>query len=303
MRNIHIAHKKIGGVADILSRLELLGDKVIYIDNVLDFCNLDLDCYNKIFFHQPKAHLYLFKLLLLRKVACKKCTIVLHESSNYTFNYLNPISYIYTIIRFMLVNLLSFKIDCVAVSKFISSTFCRRFETISFCYLYKDEVEKLNFRQMDKNNTVVIWIRKGDFQINKQLLSNSSKVLKDFHFVVLGDEYEVSKMKFWLKGNGYNTLDLEHKIAFVSFIQMLIKSKIFISLFPREGFGLATFFAAYFGNLIVHSDTGAVSEWIPSMNMKVWTSINDSNFEKFDFILNKVAEVNKSKCIHIMRNN
>ena len=303
MQNIHIAHKKTGGVADVLSRLEQSGDTVLYIDNIVDVHNINLGFYNKVFFHQPKAHLYLLKLILLRKVKSNNCIIVLHESSNYSFNYLKPISYMYTIIRFMLVNLLSLNIDCVAVSKFVSLSFCRKYEIISFCYLYKDEVEKLNCQQVDKNNTVVQWIRRGDFHANKQLLSSSSKVLKNFHFVVLGDKDEVFEMKCWLRINGYHVIDLEHKISFQDFIQVLIKSKVFISLFPREGFGLATFFAAYFGNLIVHSDAGAVSEWIPNVNMEVWSLINNSDFEGFDVLRNRAVEINKSKCIHLMKCN
>lgn len=301
MSSLHIAHRKIGGVADVLNRLEMKGDIVYYIeDTKID--EIDFDTFDTIFFHQPRAHLLLLTLLFFFKIERRKCIVILHESSNYSFNSSLLKSYVTTAVRFIIVNLISNFVECKSVSKYISNTFYRNFSVINYCYLYKDALDSFEISFFKKNNIAVLWVRKGDLNKHLMLLKSNLNFFSSLSYVVLGDKEEVGLLKRSLFSLGLNYQELDNKVDFNSFLNILKYSSVFISLYEREGFGLSVFFAAYYGNIVFAAKSGAVYNWLPIENYDFMNLVSNGNVTNFDCTLQ--SEINNDiKAISLINRN
>ncbi|WOE83561.1 hypothetical protein [Aeromonas veronii] len=309
MSNLHIAHRALGGVSDILTLLSKNGDQVIYLDENKDI-KIHSDGYDKVFFHQPAAHFFLCKSLFNLYGDRSKCILVLHEASNYNFDAWSFRSYLTTLARFSIVNFLSVFFECFSVSKFVSNSYWRKFRIISYCYLYSRQLKEVSLQSHVKSNIAVIWVRRGDAAKHFKLFKKKENFFRGFRYVVLGDPNEVFLIKKEMLANKYQYFDYEHKLDFKNFLYHLSCSKLYISLYEREGFGLSTFFAAYLGNVIFTSRSGAVLDWLPQENYELERLIlNDddisySNLSSyFDKFFNDVFEINKCKCLEIMNEN
>ena len=309
MSNLHIAHRALGGVSDILTLLSKNGDRVIYIEDDKSI-KVHFDGYDKVFFHQPAAHLFLFRLFLSLCGDRSKCILVLHEASNYNFNVWSFRSYLKTIARFFVVNFLSVFFECLSVSTFVSNSYWRSFSLINYCYLYSRQLKNISLHPYVKSNIAVIWVRKGDAAKHFKLFKRKETFFRGFKYVVLGDFNEVSLIKQEMLVNKYQYFDYENKLDFKDFLYHLSCSRLFISLYEREGFGLSTFFAAYLGNVIFTSKSGAVLDWLPKENYELEKLIlNDNDVvsfnssSHFDKIFNDVFKINKCKCLEIINEN
>lgn len=301
MSSLHIAHRKIGGVADVLSRLEMKGDIVRYIEET-KVDEIDFNTFDTIYFHQPRAHFLLLSLLIFFKIERKKCVVILHESSNYSFNSLSLKSYFTTAVRFVVVNLISSVVDCKSVSRYISNTFFRQFSLINYCYLYKDTLDSDEVSVLKKDNVAVLWIRKGDSNKHMTLFESNLKFFLSFTYIVLGDRNEVDLLKRSMLSLGLNYQGLDNKVEFNLFLTFLKRSSIFISLYEKEGFGLSVFFAAYYGNIVFAAKSGAVYNWLPIENYDFMNLVSNGDVTNFDCTLQ--SEINNDiKAISIINRN
>lgn len=301
MSSLHIAHRKIGGVADVLSRLEIKGDIVCYIEDSEVF-GIDFDIYDTVFFHQPRSHLLLLILLFFLKIERRKCIAILHESSNYSFNLISLKSYFTTLTRFFIVNLVSIFVECKSVSKYISNTFFREFNIINYCYLYKDVLDSVDVTVLKKDNTAVLWVRKGDFEKHLTLVESNLSFFSSFTYIILGDKSEVDLLKDFFLSRGLDFKKLDNKVEFNAFLNILKYSSLFISLYGKEGFGLSVFFAAYYGNIIFAANSGAVYNWLPIENYNFMKAVSNGNVTKFDCTLQSAINKEIKAISQINRN-
>lgn len=292
---IHILNKRKGGVWEIIKRLEKTGDESSTI-SFSTFMKLLKNNYSKIFFHQPKSHL--FALILIPFIKRDKIVCVLHESANYnTYWSFKSISIL--ISRYLVIYILKFvKIKMLSVSNYVSSSyFLKHTPNISYLYLFKNEMIELiddlsKKRENNALNGCVAWIRKGTaiWTYNLIYLLHRKKLINQV--ILLGDEKEINILKALIQENIKSiNLNTPLLLSKKKFYETLWENKWFISGFPKEGFGLSVFEAACLGSICLTPKSGALLEWLPNENFEIMSKIlkNELNHQELPnvVLLNK----------------
>lgn len=309
MQDIHFINKRIGGVGVICDRLSVKGDRVIDL-GLKNIANEIIGYPSaKLYFHQPRSHLYCLIFLLLYPKARNRFSCVLHEASNYNVGAAN---YSRALIGFMIRRAVIFllellNVEIMGVSDYVLRTYgIFNGRKISYINLFKDDVRRLtDFKRNNTSSlcesTLIIWIRRGDshrvFQIIQPMKSKNL-----FNKVSLfGDDIEVALLKQkigdklkWVTINSHPT-----RISRMDFIGELEKSTWFLSVFDKEGFGLSIFEAMAAGCVCLTSKSGAASEWLPSENYLLLDCIMQN--KDFDHgWINQISNLNKEKAKVLM---
>jgi glycosyltransferase involved in cell wall biosynthesis len=241
-----------------------------------------------VFFHQPFSHL----CCLLYAVAVPnhraRLCCVLHEASNYNLG-VAPIgrAIVGSLIRFLVIwCCFMLGIQIKGVSNYVCSTYLMRPKTISFLHLFRESLENAtsDISSAPRDNLAVVWLRRGDGKRSYALLCSLYEKAGLSTVVVLGDALERESLMNMLElgelvPKKIEALDVGCKTSETEFFSMLRRSKWFVSTYPREGFGLSAFQAAYFGSVVLAAKTGAVVEWLPELNYAIAEKILNSAVE------------------------
>lgn len=304
MQNIHFINKRIGGVGVICDQLSSNGDRVLDLRLSTILYEITYDSNSKIYFHQPRSHLYCLLISLFYPRVRNFFSCVLHEASDYNIHVAKYCRGLvgYYMRRAVVFFLELLNVEILGVSDYVLHSYgIVDGAKISYLSLFKDDISKLIGDQ--KNNasllcdsTLTIWIRKGDSHRVLEIirLMFSKKLFNNIN--LFGDDSEVSLLKRQIeyKFNGININSHPSRITRVEFIRELNKSTWFLSVFDKEGFGLSIFEAMAAGCICLTSKSGAASEWLPPENYTLLDCIMRSR--DFDHShINKISNLNKQK--------
>jgi hypothetical protein len=289
-KDIHILNIKKGGVWEIVQRLESK-NATYALTSARTFFMLLRGSYERIYFHQPKSHL--FSILILPFFNRNKIYCVLHETSDY--NNLGDMRSIFkSLARRIVIKILEIsRINFLAVSDFVTSSYgLKRIEKVSYLHLFNMELMAFTKRIYPMNNCnskngCIVWLRLGTSKWTVNIIKQLEKQVKIDLITILGDKTEINILKSMLIFNRidipYVTPGILHKI---DFLNELWTNKWFISGYRKEGFGLSIYEALWMRSICLVPKSGALVEWVPEHNFKVTyhvekgIKLNSTQFEK-----------------------
>jgi glycosyltransferase involved in cell wall biosynthesis len=297
-KNIHIAHKIIGGVGEILSRMPNSVIQELNLKNLYKAFNLPI---NEVYFHQPKAHLFaiLFKITSILFLKKKKVIIIIHESSNYS-NHGNKsiktqLKYFIRLLNMQLASIIGIKI--YAVSNFVANSYKLKIPQISYTHLFRNELikkQRMNF--VDKAGALV-WLRPNAADQSINIIRELVKKNLENKFLLVGNAIECIKLEILIK-NQFKSAEVLNEKGVVdknTFLCYLNNYKWLISTYDKEGFGLTVLEALHFGMIILASKEGALSEIVPPENYEIFDKIKNNFTDITTENLKIVSEVNVAK--------
>lgn len=245
----------------------------------------------QVFFHQPFSHLCCLIYSLRNWSLRRKFCCVLHEASNYNVGVATAWrAFLGTISRLVVIRLCQLiGVQVRGVSSYVCSTYGVAPKKISYLHLFENQLKSQYPGSSFKNDTAVVWLRRGGSLASADILF--SLQAKNFvsKVIVLGDKLECDELFDILKKEIiYANIEISEEKYHVSeqrFFQMLQSAKWFISVYPREGFGLSAFQAAYFGCIVLAPQKGAIGEWLPRINYEICDELMVSGQLIFEKIL------------------
>lgn len=294
-KKIHIAHKLIGGVGEILSRMPNSVIQELNFKNLYKAFNLPS---TEVHFHQPRAHLFavLFKIASILFIKKRKVIIIIHESSNYSSHGNKTIK---TQIKYFL-RLLNIRVAIIigvkvyAVSNFVASSYKLKVPLISYIHLFRNElIKKQRIEFLDKSGAIV-WLRPNVADQSIIIIRELVNKNLENKFLLVGNEIECDKLEILIKNqfNNAEVLNIKGIVDKNTFLCYLNNYKWLISTYDKEGFGLTVLEALYFGMIILASKEGALSEIVPPENYEILDKIKNNFTDITTENLKIVSEVN-----------
>lgn len=300
MREIHVVHRRIGGVGHIISLLESRGFSVLTLKfaSFLDFFK-SLKCveYECIYFHQPMSHLYCLFLALTRFNHRKKFCCVLHEASNYNLG-VTPLyrAALGAFLRFFVVRAcILLGVEVRGVSRFVCSSYLIPPIIIDYTYLFTPALESAQAVETKKALCAVIWLRRGTGKNSFNFLIQLYAIQQVREIVVLGDEIECGAFLNALRNHPslckLILVNQEFRVSESVFLLYLAQSRWFVSFYHREGFGLSAFQAVFFGCVVACEWAGALKEWVPIANLNLAKMVESGIYVSFNEV-DTVSKIN-----------
>jgi len=225
-------------------------------------------------FHQPFSFLY--AILSLFFVKPYQIELVLHESAYMSLRVSSPYSFFIFLFKFFTVHIL-----CIAgckiksVSRYVSKTYMLpfvRYPLITYVYSSFSPSHSQSISFQSKPFVATIFLR--PYGNDRKVLQIISSVLKAYHIKYC---YIIGSQSQFLNIDGsclkiYRYPILSRKL----FLKLLSFSRLFISPFSREGFGLSVMEAMLYGNLVLCSLKGSYSEIVPRENFNLFSNFTAS---------------------------
>lgn len=306
MKKIHVVHRRVGGVGHIASLLERSGDEIIPVGIAAVKARVLDNSVQKIFFHQPRSHLCCLLIALIcfgrRQMLC----CILHEASIYNLGATGKTrALLGALTRLVVVRLcVLLGVEIRAVSAYVARSYGLKFRAISYLYLFSPSLGRLSI-SASKTNCAVVWLRRGTAQKSFRCIEKLYGVGMVSQIVLLGDPVEITVMAREIRScPGLAGLPLSAErsgMPEAEFLECLRDSRWFVSFFPREGFGLSVFQAAYFGCVVLGSWSGAIVEWLPSINCQITNRLLSKNPDIPLALQNEAAAINHKFAIECLR--
>lgn len=261
----------------IIRLLEDKGDEVLTakIDLYPEVLSSKVKEHDQVFFHQPFSHLccllYVLRKWSLRKNFC----CVLHEASNYNVGVASPWrALLGTVMRRIVIGFCQLAgVRIRGVSAYVCSTYGLPWDKVSYLHLFQKRLANQSLSNIQRSEIAVVWLRRGGSVGSAEIISHLYCNASLSKVVVLGDKIECDALLDILSEKSFSGAieisDEKYQISEDRFFHVLQSARWFISIYPREGFGLSAFQAAYFGCVIVAPNEGALAEWVPSANYEI----------------------------------
>lgn len=313
MQNIHFVDKNIGGVGVICSRLSESGDVVhsLSISRIIKEIKKTDSC-ERIYFHQPRSHLYCMIISFMYPAKKKRFSCILHEAADYNKGVTNIFrSTIGFIARTLVISILNrINVNILGVSNYVLGSYgILNGQRISYLHLFKEYAGLTSKEGMSSDNllyksTLTAWIRKGDAHRVIKVINSMESIGLIANVNLFGDNSEVLLLKKQIKKTRNYIKINPHpsRLRREDFISELEKSTWFISMFDKEGFGLSVFDAMAAGCICLTSKSGAIIEWLPSENFLVLDKIMSNNQITTDCI-HAISRLNKTTAVKLISEN
>ena len=299
MNEIHVVHKRIGGVGHIAKLLEQQGHVVVLPDakKVAAFAK-DKNV-GRIFFHQPLSHLYCLVIVLFNPRLRLKMSCVLHESSHYNIGaakyFRARLAYLVRLVVIRMSSLIG--VEILGVSEYVcASYFLKNKKTIHFLNLFREDLERASTEVTLKEDLAVVWLRKGTAAQTAFCLTNLKLSGCLSGVVLLGDADEVATVTKRIltdrKLQGVPILNDRPSLKQEEFYTYLCRARWFLSFFAREGFGLSAFQATFFGCIVLAAWSGAIVEWLPVENKKFLDLLASGTLTPDNAEVSRVSAIN-----------
>jgi hypothetical protein len=300
MSEIHVVHKRVGGVGHIAKLLESRGMRISKPCLPALSAHVASSGVHKIFFHQPISHLYCLVTALLNFRQKHKLCCVLHEASHYNWRaaglFRSSVGYLVRLLVVRLCALLG--VEIVGVSAYVCKSYFLQVRTVSYLSLFKPILEQFASLAQAKSDLAVVWLRKGTGGKSLRYLRNLNQIGMLSGVVILGDPATSDFVRGQLMRDAsfadIPVLNVANSIPEADFARYLCRSRWFLSFFPREGFGLSVFQAAYFGCIVLATWSGAITEWLPESNKRILDFLGAGAPEIEIDELAHVSEINKA---------
>lgn len=301
MSEIHIVHKRIGGVGHIARLLEAQGHMIMtpILKELLVYAKNDE--VEKIYFHQPLSHLYCLMTTLINPSHRKKMCCILHESASYNLGAAKfPRAQFGYVARLTVIRACGlFGIELRGVSEYVcNSYYLSNKNTISFLDLFKSALVEYIVGSVPKEDIAVAWLRKGTAEETFSCLIDLQNSGNLSGAVLLGDTEEISILKKKLRLHSQLVrvaiVDERPSLTQDEFYSLLQRSRWFLSFFAREGFGLSVFQATFFGCIVLAAWSGAIAEWLPEENRDILLQLRSDAASLNSDVLFRVSITNKN---------
>lgn len=275
IHTLHVIYRMRGGVSEIVRRLQAAhGDEIVEIGEGPGAVIRAALRAHQVFFHQPTALAVSVALMPILIWKAPRVTLVLHESPDYDAcpgpNHLK--SRLKASVRKLVVHL-AHKIgyQITSVSRYIAEGYGVPATPVSYIHLFSQELLSRHPAPFASRHGTLVFVRPGDTPRALSMILRVCHEVEAGEITVFGDPAECTILTKELRQKVSRTITASHPDrSFIPpplLLDMLSRCKVFISPYPREGFGLTAFQAMSLGALVLAPcGGGALKEWLPARN-------------------------------------